>query len=130
MSDINLTSCSVENEIALAKRSKDRYHSWYLYYDVEISQEFFNIFETPKCIQPVTEIVEQVLKKCFCTQQFDKQRIHSCFSEAILQGENMLMKFKEKKSATNSAIIYLRYLDNGRYFPLLRVYDIRRKLIL
>lgn len=127
---INLTTCCVENGIALAKRNKDGYHFWYKYYDVEISQDFFDMLETPQCTQLVIEIVEQVLQKYFCTQQFDKQHIHSCFSEAITQGENMLMKFKEKKSATNSAVVYLRYMDNGRYFPLLRVYDTENNLLL
>lgn len=31
------------------------------------------------------------------------------------------MKFKEKRSAKGSAVIYLRYLDSGKYRPLLRV---------
>ena len=127
---INLTTCCVENEIAPAKRSKDRYHSWYRYYDVEISREFYDMLETPQCTQPVIKLVERVLQRCFCTQQFDKGYIHSCFFEAITQGENMLMKFKEKKSAKNSAIVYLRYMNNGRYFPLLRVYDMNNNLLL
>ena len=127
---INLTTCSVENEIAIAKRSIDKYHTWYRYYDVEINQELFDILETPQCTQSVIEIIERVLQKCFCTQQFGAQHIRSCFSEAIMQGENMLMKFKEKKSATNIAIIYLRYLNNARYLPLLRVYDKDNKLLL
>ena len=33
----------------------------------------------------------------------------------------MLTKFKEKRSAKGSAVIYLRYLDSGKYRPLLRV---------
>ncbi len=127
---INLTTCSVENEIALAKRSIDKYHTWYRYYDAEINQEFFDMLETPQCIQFVIEIVERVLQKYFCSQQFDTQHMRSCFSEAITQGENMLMKFKKKKSATNTAIIYLRYMNNERYFPLLRVYDKNNNLLL
>ena len=127
---INLTTCSVENEIALAKRSIDKYHTWHRYYDVEINQELFDMLETPQCTQSVIEIVGQVLQKYFCSQQFDTQHMRSCFSEAITQGENMLMKFKEKKSATNTAIIYLRYMNNERYYPLLRVYDKDNKLLL
>lgn len=127
---INLTTCCVENEIAPAKRSKDRYHPMYRYYDVKISQTFFDMLETSQSIHAVIEIVERVLQEYFRTQQFDKEFIHSCFSEATMQGENMLMKFKEKKSAKNKAIIYLRYMNNGRYFPLLRVYDIDDNLLL
>ena len=33
------------------------------------------------------------------------------------------MKFKEKTSSQRRAVLYLRYLDNCKYFPLLRVYD-------
>lgn len=127
---INLTTCSVENEIAPAKRNTAPYHSWYRYYDVKINEELFEILETPQSTQLVIEIVERVLQECFCTKQFDAQHIHACFSEAITQGENMLMKFKEKKSATNIAIIYLRYKNNRRYFPLLRVYDKDNNLLL
>ena len=127
---INLTTCRVENGIALAKRSEDRYHNWYRYYDVEISQELFDVLDTNQSIQPVVEIVEQVLIKFFAKQEFDENHIRSCFSEALSQGEKMLMKFKEKRSDSNHAVIYLRYMDNGQYFPLLRVYDMDDKLLL
>ena len=42
----------------------------------------------------------------------------------------MLMKFKEKKTSKNRAVIYLRYLDNCRYFPLLRIFDLEDTLLL
>lgn len=51
-------------------------------------------------------------------------------SEALIQGEAMLMKFKEKTTANNRAVIYLRYLDNGQYLPLLRVFDGKDDLVL
>lgn len=126
---VNLTTCTVENKIALSKRKIDQYYPWYRYYDVEINQEFFDILEEPQCISSVIEIVEQVLKK-FSTPQFDNDLIHACISEAVKNGENMLMKFKEKQSAKNKAVIYLRYLDNGRYYPLLRVFDLQDNMIL
>lgn len=40
------------------------------------------------------------------------------------------MKFKEKRASKNKAIIYLRYLDNTRYLPLLRVWDLEDNLLL
>ena len=126
---INLTTCCAENEIAPAKRSKDKIHKWYRYYDVGISQELFDMLETPQSIQTVIDIVERVLQKYFTAPQFDAEFIHSCVSEAVTQGEKMLMKFKEKKAAKNKAVIYLRLLDNGRYFPLLRVFDKEDNLI-
>ncbi len=127
---LNLTTCAIEDKIAPSKKDKDKYHTWYRYYDVEISQEFFDTLETPQCIQSVIEIVEHVLIIYFCKAKFDSKFIHSCVSEAVSQGENMLMKFKEKKAAKNKAIIYLRYLDNGRYFPFLRILDLKDTILL
>lgn len=42
----------------------------------------------------------------------------------------MLVKFKEKRASKKQAIIYLRYLDNCRYFPLLRIFDLDDTMIL
>jgi len=42
----------------------------------------------------------------------------------------MIMKYKEKIASTNKVIIYLRYLDSGKYFPLIRVVDLEDNLIL
>lgn len=86
--------------------------------------------ETSDCIQSVIEIVEQVLIKYFCTAKHDSEFIRSCVSEAVEQGENMLVKFKEKRASKKQAIIYLRYLDNCRYFPLLRIFDLDDTMIL
>lgn len=126
---INLTACLAENETAPARRSIDKIHKWYRYYDAGISRELFDTLETPRCIQAVVDILERVLQKYFTSPQFDAEFIHSCVSEAVAQGEKMLMRFKEKKSAKNKAVIYLRLLDNGRYFPLLRVFDKEDDLI-
>ena len=41
----------------------------------------------------------------------------------------MLMKFKEKITAKRKADIYLHYLDTGKFFPLLRIYDMEGKLL-
>lgn len=126
---VNLTTCAIEDKIAPSKRGKDKYHTWYRYYDAEVSQELFDTLETPQCIHPVIEIVEQVLIN-FCTAKFDSRFLHYCVSEAVSQGENMHMKFKEKKTAKNKAVIYLRYLDNGRYLPLLKLFDLKDTVLL
>lgn len=127
---VNLTTCTVEDKIALSKRGKDKYHSWFCYYDAEISQELFDTLETPQCIESVIEIVEHLLQKFFSTPQSNNEFIHYCVSEAITKGKNMLIKFKEKRAAKNKAVVYLRYLDNGRYYPLLRVFDLEDAVIL
>ena len=127
---VNLTICAIDDKIAPSKRGKDSNFSWFRYYDAEISQDFYNTLETRDCMQSVIKIVEQVLIKYFCTEKHDSEFIHSCISAATEQGENMLMKFKEKKTLKNRAVIYLRYLDNCRYFPLLRIFDLEDTLLL
>ena len=43
----------------------------------------------------------------------------------------MLVKvLKRKELQKNKTIIYLRYLDNCRYFPLLRIFDLDDTMIL
>ena len=39
-------------------------------------------------------------------------------------------KYKEKITPKGKAVFYMRYLDNFRFFPLLRVYDAEDKVIL
>lgn len=41
-----------------------------------------------------------------------------------------MMRFKEKKTSKGIATIYLRLLDNARYFPLLTVTDLSGKQVL
>ena len=127
---VNLTTCTIDGKIAPSQRGKDSNSPWFRYYDAEVSQAFFDSLETSDCIQSVIEIVKQVLIKYFCTAEHDSEFICSCVSEAVEQGENMLVKYKEKRASKNKAIIYLRYLDNCRYFPLLRIFDFEDTIIL
>ena len=96
---VKLTTCEINNKIIPSPRGKDSYSPWYRYYDAQISQDLYDILETPDCIPSVIAIVEQVLTKFFSTAQFDSNFIHTCVTEAVEQGENMLMKFKEKISS-------------------------------
>ena len=123
---INLTTCLEEGTVKPANKEPDRYFPWYRYYDVGISQELYSILESEECIQSVAE----VLKSQFSTAEFNECKISDCVSEAVTQGEDMLMKFKEKITSKGKAVLYLRYLDNGRYFPLLKVFDADENLIL
>lgn len=127
---INLTTCLEEGTVKQANKEPDRYFPWYRYYDVGISQELYNILESEECIQSVAELLEKVLKSQFSTAEFNECKISDCVSEAVTQGEDMLMKFKEKITSKGKAVLYLRYLDNGRYFPLLKVFDADENLIL
>ena len=127
---LNLTTCAVEDQIAPSARGADKYYPWYRYYDVQISPSLYDALESPEGIQPVIELLEAVLQKYFCTPAFPAERIHSCISEAMTQGEQMLVKCKEKQTAKHQAVIYLRYSDHGTYIPLLRVFDAEHHLLL
>ena len=127
---INLSTCLAEYEVRPAAKDPDRYHPWYRYYDVGISNELYDSLEKPDCVQTVSLLIEKVLKTQFSTSEFDGDRISECVNEAVSQGEAMLMKYKEKMSSQRRAVLYLRYMDSGKYFPLLRVYDIEDNIIL
>ena len=126
---INLTTCAVQNGFAPAKRSADKYHPWFRYYDAEVSKSLFDSLEAEQSIPPIVEIVEQMLLKFFSSPRFDAEAIHACFFEATSLGEKMLVKFKEKRSNEVTATVYLRYLDSGLYEPLLMVCGSDDKLI-
>lgn len=127
---INMTTCPVEDKISMAKRTIDRYHPFYRFYDAEVSQEFWDSLTAPQCIENVGKIIDAVLVKCFCTTDMEGKIVHSCISDALKNGENMTMKYKEKTGAKNKAILYLRYLDNTMYAPQLKVYDLAGNLLL
>lgn len=127
---INMTTCPVEDKISMAKRIIDRYHPFYRFYDAEVSQEFWDSLTDPQCTEKVGKIIETVLVKCFCTTAIEEKVVHSCISDALKNGENMTMKYKEKTGAKNRAVIYLRYLDNTMYAPLLKVYDLAGNILL
>ena len=83
----------------------------------------------PESSLEIIKLIERVLIENFSTEIFTENLIHSCFAEALEQGEDMLMKFKEKVTSKRKAIIYLRYLDNGQFFPLLRVLDMDNNIL-
>lgn len=120
---LNFTTCPVEDGIAPSRRSVDKYHSWYRYYDVEVPQRVWEQANSVQAEEQLLVLAEKVLTQFFAKPEFDAEKIHQCVREAITQKETMLMKFKEKRSAKGSAEIYLRYLDSGKYRPLLRVTD-------
>ena len=73
------------------------------------------------------------VEKALClfeSEDFKINRINDCITEALEQKENMLMKYKEKEVNNKKAIIYLRFLDTCKYFPLLRLFDNKGTIIL
>lgn len=120
---INFTTFPIDNEIAAAKRSPDKYHLWYRFYDVRIRDDLFSRLSHPESADEVLELVKTVLVRNFVTDGFDGARISSCFDHAMEQGESMLMKYKETTAGQRTAVIYLKYLDSCQFLPLLRVFD-------
>lgn len=126
---INFTVCPVDGKIALSKRSVDRYNPWYRYYDINISDDMFSELGNSETRDEVIKLIKDVLVQNFAASNFDEKHISSCFTQALEQGEKMLMKFKEKETVKRKAVIYLRYLNNCRYLPLLRVLDMEDRML-
>ncbi len=127
---INFTTCLSAGEICAAARSVDAYHPWYRYYDVGVSGEEYALLASSMGSEIAVRGIRRVLKECFATDEEQKTLIDEAVSEAVEQGEAMLMRFKEKKSAKASAVIFLRLRDDGWYHPLLCVQDAQGNEIL
>ncbi len=127
---INFTTTPVQNGMAPADRPVDPYHSWFRYYDVQLSKEQLQRLKEESAIPEVVIYVEELLVTYFAAEEFTKEKILECVSCAVQQGEDMLMHFKEKTSSNRKAILYLRYSDQCRYIPVVKVYDKNLTLLL
>lgn len=127
---LNFTSCLPEGTIQPAKRSVDRYYPWYRYYDIGIAPERFDHLAAEECRETVMLLTQQTLLQFFAPDESSGKIVREAIEEAAAKGEEMLMRFKEKKSVKNTAVVYLRYLDNANYLPLLCVYDLQGNTIL
>lgn len=121
---LNFTPCVAEGEIRPAARSVEREFAWFRYYDVGVSEEFAE----KQDLNEIFALIKRVLLLQF--PQNATETVETAFSSALAEGENMLMRFKEKKAAKTTAVVFLRFLDNARYLPLLCVYDAEGKEIL
>ncbi len=125
---INFTTCDMVQEISLSEKV-DRYHPWYRYCDIHIEKNLYDALGSPQTYKDIIHSIRTILITCFATENFDKSQILSCVHHAVEEGENMLMKFKEKVSSKRKAVVFLRYLDTCRFYPLLRVYDMEDNLL-
>ena len=125
---LNFTTCQVEGTMALSAEV-DRYHPWFRTCSVQIGQALYDRLGSPETWDEILRWITTVLVTYFASEDFDEAQIRSCILQALEQGEDMLVQFKEKTSATRRAVIYLRFLDNCRFFPLLRVYDPEDRLL-
>ena len=125
---LNFTICDIDDEIELSN-DIDIYHPWYRYCNVKVNENLFTKLDNEESNSLIISYLEKVL--CiFASDTFDINKIKSCIREALDQKENMLMKYKEKETAKNKVIIYLRFLDTCEYFPLFRLFDLTGTLIL
>lgn len=107
----------------------DRYHPWYRNCYVPVSVELYSNLRSADAYDAIIYWISTVLVTYFSTDDFDQAHILACVQQAVDQGEDMLMKFKEKISAKRKAFLYLRFLDTCRFYPLLRVYDTEDHLL-
>ena len=125
---INFTTCDIANEIELSDYI-DNYHPWYRYCNIKVDVDLYSNLDSDTNSSLIINWVEKVL--ClFESDDFNVNRINDCITEALEQKENMLMKYKEKEANNKKAIIYLRFLDTCKYFPLLRLFDNKGTIIL
>ena len=118
---INFTTCLEDGVLLPAKRSIDRYHPWFRYYDIGITQDRYLCLPQEDCFDFIIERITALLNRYFCFEE--NCEVKPCIDEAIVKGEEMLMLYKTKQTATMKAEIHLQMLDNGKYCPNLFVYD-------
>ena len=125
---INFTLCQKENSIYLSDHV-DRYHPWLRNCDVGTGEALYGRLGAPETWDDIFALIRQVLERHFASEQFDIPRIRACMEQALSQGEEMRMKFKEKSTKTRKAVVYLRFLDSCKYRPMLQVFDMDDHLL-
>lgn len=122
---LNFTTCLPDNTILPSKREADRYHSWYRYYDIGVSQELFEHLGSSDTVAVIIALLKQTLLQYFAPDEPARNIIEAAVEEAVTKGPEMLIRFKEKKAAKTAAVIYLQLLDNAQYQPILSVCDLQ-----
>ena len=123
---INFTIYNVDNEISQAKREIDKYHPWFRYYDVHVSEEMYKNTDEDFVIS----IIQKILTENFSSNSFPKEKINQIINNTLKMQSSYEMKYKEKLSANRKAILFLRYNDNCLFVPAVKIYDSDNKLIL
>ena len=123
---INFTTCHVDNDISLAKRKIDRYHPWYRYYDVHISEDLYK--KTDESF--IIPTIQKIIIENFSSNDFPKEKINKIISDTLKKRSSYEMRYKEKLSSNRKAIIFLRYNDDCLFVPIVRIYDSDNKLII
>lgn len=119
---INFTTCDMAEKMNLSDKV-DRYHPWFRYCNIHVEEDLYNKLDSPESWNEIILHIKNALTTYFISEDFGETHILSCVQQAVEQGEDMLMKFKEKVSTKRKAVIFLRFLDTCRFSPLLCVYD-------
>lgn len=98
----------------------DRYFPWFRRVEIGVSSEELKAIETSEEPSFLFQKIEKILLTLFGGDSAKEQLIRYAIEEAA-KGPQMLMFFKEKKTAKGTATVYLRLLDNAKYLPLLVV---------
>ena len=91
---INFTTYDLDKEMNLSTKV-DRYHPWYRYCNIPVEKDFHNILGSPQSYEGIVHWIATALITYFSTEDFDQSRILAGVQQAVEQGEQMLMKFKE-----------------------------------
>lgn len=122
---INFTVDVVENGMELSKYI-DTFHPWYRIYNIQINQSLFDTLENPESYDTIISLIKAALIRL---SPKDESLVHRAVTEALEQGEQMLMLRKQKITSIRRAAVYLRCLDDESYLPLLRVFDKEENLL-
>jgi hypothetical protein len=125
---LNFVVADREEKMFLSEEA-DRYHPWYRYCFIPVEREFYDRLHAPESKDKIVQWLKTALITYFSTEGFDEAEILACIRQAMAQGEEMRMKFKEKVTGKRRAVVFLRYLDTCRYSPLLQVYDTEDHLL-
>lgn len=126
---LNYTNCLLEGQIKLSKRSIDKYHPWYRYYDIGVSDDLYNNLDDDKSTEYIVNLIRKTFIKYFSLNNSGRI-INESIDIVLNEGENMMMFFKEKRSSKNIAKIFLKLLDNGKFLPILQVFDLNNNIVL
>ena len=122
------TVAPLPSEFFLSDRT-DREHKWYRHCFIRVGEELYGRLGSPAARGEMLGLIGTALMT-FATEHFDAAAITSCLTEALEQGEAMRMKFKESRTTTRIATLYLRYLDACLFSPLLQVRDAQGSVLL
>lgn len=126
---MNYTYSLPIGEVKIGKHLMIKEFSWFQYCDAGIAEGDYEHLDEDKYTSLLLDLLKKTLLTYYAKDETTSQIIEDAFQAALSEGENMLMKFKEKKTAKRYAVIYLRCLDSGYFLPLLRVFDEKDNLI-